>query len=110
MIPKVEDCRAGMTMTGWNVLVIPEVVEEKVGSIFIPAAARDKEEVVQQRGRILSLGPASFDHADYKGQEPKVGAAILFAKLAGFRIEGADGQSYRVIQDKDIVGILEEAA
>lgn len=109
-IPSLEDCKPGVQMTGWRVLVAPETVEEKKGAIFIPDSVRDKEEVVQQRGRIVSIGPAAFDHADYQGREPRVGDAIIFAKLAGFKMEMADGKSYRCIDDKDVVGLIEEAA
>lgn len=99
-----------MKATGWNVIVVPEPAEEKKGAIFIPDSVKDKEEIVQQRGRIVSVGPAAFTAADYGGEEPSVGDAVIFAKLAGFRVKLADGQDARVCQDRDIAVILDEEA
>ncbi len=110
-IPKLEDCKLGMRASGWNCIVVPEPIEEKTaGGIFIPDMVKSKEEIVQQRARIVSIGPAAFDQADYKGQQPKVGDACLIAKLAGFATNLADGKLARVIQDKDVAVILEEDA
>lgn len=107
-IPKLEDCRLGMKATGWNVIVVPEPAEEKKGAIFIPDSVKDKEEIVQQRGRIVSVGPAAFTAADYAGEEPGEGDAVIFARLAGFRVKLADGKDARVIQDRDVAVILDE--
>jgi co-chaperonin GroES (HSP10) len=109
-IPKLEDCRLGMRATGWNLIVVPEPAEEKKGAIFIPDSVKDKEEIVQQRGRVVSIGPAAFTAADYAGEQPVMGDAVIFAKLAGFKIQIADGKMARVIQDRDVAVILDEEA
>jgi co-chaperonin GroES (HSP10) len=109
-IPKLEECRLGMRATGWNLIVVPEPVDEKRGAIFIPDSVKDKEEIVQQRGRVVSIGPAAFTAADYAGEEPVEGDAVIFAKLAGFKIQLADGKLARVIQDRDVAVILDEEA
>lgn len=107
-IPKLEDCNLGMRATGWNVIVVPEPAEDKVGTIWKPESVKDKEEIVQQRGRVVSVGPAAFTAADYAGEEPTEGDAVIFAKLAGFRVKLADGKDARVLQDRDIAVILDE--
>lgn len=106
-IPKLEDCTLGMRATGWNLIVVPEPVDEKAGLIWKPDSVKDKEAIVQQRARLVSVGPAAFDAADYRGQEPKAGDAVLIAKLSGFRVQLADGKEARVITDKDVAAILE---
>jgi len=92
--------------------VAVEPVEEKSkGGVFIPDAVRDKEVMVQTRGRIVSVGPVAFDFADFpEGTEPTIGNAITFAKLAGVRFKGDDGLDYRAISDRDVFGIIEEMA
>src|SRR6185503_15634675 len=97
-IPKLEDCNPGLRATGFALVVATEPVEEaSKGGIIIPQQTRDKEEIVQQRGRIISMSPCAFDFAAFPPEAiPQVGSAIVFAKLAGFRAEGADGRHYRV--------------
>lgn len=108
-LPKLEDCLPlGVRATGWNIIVIPEVVEERRGSIIIPDSARDKDRIVKQVGRIVSVGPAAFDLANYKGLEPKEGDAVVYAKLAGFEMELPNGMKGRFLTDKDLIAILEE--
>ena len=37
---------------------------------------------------------------------PKLGDKVLIAKYAGITVKGADGQEYRILNDKDISAIL----
>lgn len=110
-IPSLEECKPGINPTGFNVLVAVEFVDEKIGNIFIPDSARDKEKLVQVRGRIIAVSPAAFDFADWPASSrPKVGDAIQFAKLAGIITKGADGRDYRLLTDKDVAATIDEAA
>lgn len=109
-IPKLEECHPGLTPKGFNVLVAVEPVEDKIGSVYIPDSTRQKEEVVQVRGRIVAMSPCAFDFAEFGSERPKVGDAIQFAKLAGFVTIGADGRKYRCILDKDVALVIDESA
>ena len=110
MIPKLEDCRPGIMPRGFNVLVVVEPVEEKIGSVFIPESSRQKEEMVQVRGRIVDMSPAAFDFADFGEAKPRIGEAIQFAKLGGVQTKGADGLTYRLMLDKDVAAVIDEGA
>lgn len=110
-IPKLEDCKPGREAVGFKLIVATEEVDEKVGSIFIPDATREKEKLVQVRGRIVSQGSVAWDFARFPdGTAPKVGDAIMFAKLAGFMFNGDDGRPYRIIHDQDVSAIVQEGA
>jgi len=109
-IPKLEDCKPGIKPMGFNVLVAVEPVTEKIGSVYIPDQAQDKERLVQVRGRIIDLSPAAFDFANFGGNAPKAGDAVQFAKLAGLITKGADSKDYRLLLDKDIAAIIDEEA
>lgn len=110
MIPKLEDCRPGIMPRGFNVLVVVEPVEEKIGSVYIPDSARQKEELIQVRGRIIDMSPAAFDFAEFGEAKPKIGDAIQFAKLGGVQTKGADGLAYRLMTDKDVAAVIDEEA
>lgn len=110
-IPTLEECLPlGVRATGWNIIVIPEPVDERQGSIIIPDSARDKERIVKQYGRIVSIGPAAFDLANYKGHEPQEGDIVIYSKLAGFELDLPNGMRARFLVDKDLIAIVEEAA
>lgn len=110
-IPTVDECKPGIRPTGFNVLVVLEPTEEKIGSIYIPQQAQDKEKLVQVRGRIIAMSPAAFDFADWPANaRPQIGDAVQIAKLAGIITPGADGRQYRLVNDKDVAAIIDEAA
>ncbi|MBI0474229.1 hypothetical protein D9601_02465 [Sphingomonas sp. MA1305] len=85
-------------------------VAEKHGSVFIPDSVRDKDKLTGVQGRVVSKSPACFDHGQFGDAVPELGDIVQFAKLAGVMTTGADGREYRIIQDKDVMAIVEEAA
>lgn len=105
--------RSGINPTEFKVLVLPDNVEEKIGSVYIPDKAKDQEQFAQTRGRIVAASPLAFNYADDEdwavanAEKPKVGDTVLYAKYAGFEIEGKDGVKYCMIVDKDICATIE---
>jgi co-chaperonin GroES (HSP10) len=112
-IPKLEECAPGVAAVGFRIIVAVEPVASKTaGGLHLPDSMVDKGKLVQVRGRIVSVGSVAFDFARFpEGTAPKVGDAVMFAKLAGFMFDGTDGKEYRVLHDQDISAvILEDAA
>lgn len=111
-IPKLEDCNPGLRATGFAMVVaVAPVPDTSKGGIIIPDAAREKDKLIGVQGRVVSMSPACFDFAAFpENATPKVGDAVQFAKLAGVMTTGADGKEYRLIQDRDVIAIIEEAA
>jgi co-chaperonin GroES (HSP10) len=106
----LDECKPGLRATGFALIVAVEPVSDKIGSIHMPDSFRDKEKLVGVKGRIVSISPAAFDHADFRGEAPGPGDVVQFARLAGVMTTGADGRDYRILQDKDVLAIVEEAA
>lgn len=110
-IPALNDCDPGIRPTGFNVLVALPGKEEKIGSIIIPPNISDRERMVQVEGRLVACSPAAFDFARWPNDDmPKPGDAVMFAKLAGIVVSGRDGHEYRLLDDKSITAVVEEAA
>lgn len=110
-IPDLADCRPGLRATGFALIVaVAPVAETSKGGIFIPDAVREKDKLIGVQGRIVSMSPACFDHGEFKDATPQVGNIVQFAKLAGVMTTGADGRDYRILQDKDVIAIVEDAA
>lgn len=104
----------GINPTEYKVLIEPEEIAAKVGSIFIPDAAKDQEKFAQIRGRIIASSPLAFSYASNEewqaanASKPKPGDTVLYAKYAGVNVKGKDGKEYRLIIDKDICATIEE--
>lgn len=109
-IPKLEDCRPGLRAVGFNVVIAMEPIQKKTpGGIELPDSTIDKARLSQVRGRIVSISPVAFDFANFgESERPKVGDAVMVARLAGILHEGVDGKEYRVCTDKDVVAFVDE--
>jgi co-chaperonin GroES (HSP10) len=87
---------------GQFVLVAMDKVPEKVGSIIMPPAKTEREEMAHMEGTLVAVGCDAW--AD-RHTPAKVGDRVLFAKYAGFLRE-ENGVKYRVMHDLDIVMVL----
>ena len=77
-----------------RLLIKPDEVEEKIGSIVIPEESRQK----QTTGVILAAGPTV--------DEPLLcpGARVLYGKYAGIEFE-----SLQIIREADALCVVEES-
>lgn len=97
----------GLTMYGFNVLVKPKPVEEKIGSIYIPDAHKEKLEYGVTEGEIVAMSPVAFSYETWPAGTilPKVGDSVVYGKFVGAKVEGNDKVEYRVIEDKEILAV-----
>lgn len=111
-IPKLEDCRPGLSPFGFNLLVAMEPIQKSSpGGIQLPDSVIEKQRIVQVRGRLIAVSPVAFDFASFPAEtKPRIGDAVMIAKLSGILTEGADGNEYRIISDKDLVCTIDEGA
>lgn len=108
MIPKLEDCKPGLAPVGYNVLVALDVIEDKIGSIFIPNKTAERENSASEKGRIVAASPMAFKGGDWEGvPTPDNGAEVLFQRYAGTEFDGLDGKKYRLIADTDLKGVFQ---
>lgn len=101
----------GIIPTEYKVLVKPDRVEEKTaGGIIIPEDARDKQQASATKGEIIDVSPLAFKYDDWPDGEriPAPGDRVAFARYSGVALDGVDGESYRLINDKDCIAILRE--
>ena len=88
---------------GDRVLVQPiEEKETKKGGIIIPDTAKEKP----QEGNVVALGTGKVDD-NGKNVEftVKKGAKVLISKYGGTEIK-VDGESYLIMREDDILGII----
>lgn len=104
---------SGITPVEFKVLIHPESVEDtdpalaraKAVGLVMPEREKEREQMAQMYGRLIAVGGNAFD--DWKGNVPKPGDRVMFAKYAGAQVEGKDGIKYRIASDKDIAAVME---
>lgn len=98
---------SGINPCGWRILIKPqEVLEKSAGGIILTTeTTKDREQMANTTGVVMAMGDQCF--ADEPTAWCSVGDKVIFAKYAGLLYKGKDGNHYRVINDKDIVGSLD---
>ncbi len=100
--------KSGIRPVEYKILIKPDAVDEKIGSIIKPAKTHEMEQWAQVKGTLVALGGKAF--IDWPGEERKVlvpGARVYYRKYEGIIIEGADDEEYRLCTDKDVGGVVE---
>lgn len=103
---------SGIVPFGFKVLVKIKKLEEKTkGGIIIPQDTLDREGEASQIATVIDYGQAAFtigmgDLPKEWDIKPKVGDQIILERYCGVRIEGKDGEDYRLVNDKQILGQL----
>lgn len=86
------------------VLEVLEGNQQTPGGIYIPDSAKDKP----TEGRVVAVGPGrTLDNGQREPMNVQVGQRVLFARYGGSEVK-IDGQEYKILSEKDILGIIEE--
>lgn len=102
---------SGIDPVEYNVLVKPKQVEEKTaGGLFIPDDTKEREQYAMTEGVLVAASPAAFTF-NYEGwpdegRVPQVGDRVLFARYQATEVKGVDGDTYWLMKDKSIAGVM----
>lgn len=100
---------SGIRPVEFRVLIKPDPVEEvTAGGVWKPEKAHEMEQWAQVKGTLVAMGSRAFE--DFSEDEREIlipGARVYYRKYEGIVIEGADGEEYRLCNDKDIGGVVE---
>lgn len=98
----------GITPLEYKVIIKPDDVENKTaGGIILTAQSKDEQQLAATRATIVAISPLAFSYADWpEGYAlPKVGERVVTGPYVGVLTEGKDGEKYRIVNDKDIIGV-----
>lgn len=99
------DNACGFEPAGHLVLVLPRsVAHQSAGGIALPDEHVERLEMAQIFARVIDIGPNAW--FDEEHPRAAVGDEVMIAKFVGQLFTGGDGKRYRVINDKDIIGIV----
>lgn len=107
--------QSGIAPIDKRVLVKPDPADEKVGSIFLPESEKERRKFATMKATMVAVGETAWAEALNEARingvtftPPKPGDRVLIAKYGGVELDGADGASYRIMNDEDVIGRLEE--
>lgn len=98
---------SGLAPVDLRILVKPDPVQEKIGSVFVPDAAKDKAKYAATKATLVAVGCNAFKEWGDAARKPKPGARVLFAQYTGAREKGDDGEDYIIMNDGDLLAIKE---
>jgi len=111
----LERVKNGENTSGFNpiefkVVLLNDFVESTTGGGIIekPESQIEKEQRAQTKGYVVAVSEMAFTDGEgnrWRCNCPKQGDKVLFSKYAGQLYE-EDGVTYRVVNDKDIVAII----
>lgn len=103
--------RSGVVPLDLRVLILPDAAETKVGSIIIPDSITDQKKMAMCKGTLVAVGENAWEEAASRSaafRRPAPGDRVMIAKYGGVEIKGRDGADYRLMNDEDVIGRLEE--
>lgn len=85
-----------------NIVIRRSEAEEKVGSIIVPDAAKEKP----VRGEVLAVGPGRVTE-DGRRVEPDVrpGDVVVYGRYGG-NVVKVDGEELVILHESEILGVL----
>lgn len=109
---KLKPNRSGVVPLEYKVVILPAPAEvdpaikrAKDVGLQIPPEIMERELLAQIRAEVVAIGGNAFE--DWRDKSlPRPGAQVMVAKYAGVTFRGADGEEYRLINDKDIAGLV----
>lgn len=105
---------SGITPMDNRVLVLPDPFAPRTGGgIAIPDDMQERMTEASETGILIALGSEAWAwNSDrtrrFEGKKPEPGQRVIFERYAGSYQYGADGNRYRMMDDRCIGGWFEE--
>ncbi len=98
----------------FNLVVELEQADEKVGSIFLPEQAKDRDQIATTMATVISVAAQAFSDPEIFGPDdrPGEGDVVVIGKYSGqalMRSPQDKDSNYRIVKDKDVLVLLEAA-
>lgn len=101
---------SGIRPVDYKVLVLPQEIERKTkGGLILADQTVEKEEFGRKEGILVAVSPMAFKFADWPADvsPPKVGDRVMFSKYQAEQVQGRDGATYWIMNDKSIMAVIE---
>lgn len=90
------------------VVDLDPIEQKTAGGIIKPQERVERDQAAMTRATVLAVGSEAFSEVSDGGRKPKAGDRVLMNKYAGQFLKNPD-ETLRVVNDRDILCIIEEA-
>ena len=98
--------KSGRKPVGQRLLVLmPEKETVSEGGIILTEQVQDNGVTMESRGILVAYGSAAWVDIGDGRPWAAIGDTVIFVTYAGFKFEGPDGKTYRLMNDEDLIGI-----
>lgn len=101
---------SGIDPLEFNVIVRPDKVEERTkGGLYLPDETKERDQFSTLKGELIALSDLAFQDI-YPADKPRPapGERVMFSPYAGKVFKGDDGEDYRIMKDKDVLGVVSD--
>lgn len=103
---------SGLVPVEFNVVVQLDKRQEKTaGGIYLPADVQEREKLGEVEGVLVAISPLAFGYEDWPegSRKPGVGDRVMISRHSGV-LKERNGLDFRIIKDREVVAIVEEAS
>lgn len=100
---------SGLIPVEFFVVVELDTIEETTkGGIILPGSVTDKDKLATEEGTLIAVSPLAFNYEKWPegSRQPVVGDRVIFKRYDGL-LKDRNGKSFRLLNDKSIVAIVE---
>lgn len=107
---------SGVNPLEYNVIVQPIEPEEvrrlANSGLVAPDQFTDRATNSATKGVVIDVSPLAFSYEEWPTGTviPSVGDLVFIKKFSGGEFQGADGQRYWFVKDKDVMGLAQPGA
>ncbi|MFA5340554.1 MAG: co-chaperone GroES family protein [Clostridia bacterium] len=95
--------------SGHRVLVTPDTVDEKQGSIYLAVETKERRQNEQVMGTIVAIGKTAWLAFDKGEPWAEVGQRVFYARNGGWLITDPDTkEKFVLLNDEDICATIEK--
>ena len=101
---------SGIHPLDYKILVLPKEVERKTkGGLILADQTVEKEEFGRKEGILVAKSPMAFKNPDWPEDvpTPQVGQRVMFSKYQAETVQGRDGATYWIMNDKSVMAVIE---
>lgn len=102
---------SGIWPVEFKVLVLPKEVEKKTkGGLILSDATVEKNEFGRMEGVLVAASPMAFKFEDWPdgARSPQVGDRVMFSRYNADSVQGRDGATYWIMNDKSVMAVMEQ--
>lgn len=99
--------KSGLHPLGVAVLVKDYRPERKYGQIILPDNVSERQSMIDSRVQVVAVGPSAW--CDEPSPRATEGDIVLVSKFSGYMAGGADGELYRLVNDRDVFCGMDDA-